>query len=144
MNQKIFAPPAAPEQQELGPVLRPKFNADGLVTCVTVDAEGGAVLMVAHMDATALEKTLATGEAHYWSRSRQALWRKGETSGSVQKVVGAAVDCDQDAILLHVRVGGDGATCHTGRRSCFYRRITAPESTARPDPTKPALEFIEE
>jgi phosphoribosyl-AMP cyclohydrolase len=93
------------------------------VTCVTVDAGDGVVLMVAHMNAEALEKTLASGVVHYWSRARQSLWRKGDTSGQTQTLVELRVDCDQDALLARVRVGGDGGACHTGRRSCFYRRI---------------------
>lgn len=106
---------------EEGPRLRPRFDASGLVTAVVTDAGTGEVLMVAHMDAEALGRTLETGEAWYWSRSRGRLWRKGETSGQVQRVEELRVDCDQDAVWLKVRVGGDGGTCHTGRRSCFYR-----------------------
>lgn len=101
--------------------LRPKFDAAGLVTCVTTDAKSGAVLMVAHMNAEALRKTLESGEAWYFSRSRNSLWRKGETSGHVQKVVELRIDCDQDAVWM--RVEQTGAACHTGRPSCFYRRI---------------------
>ncbi len=108
---------------EEGAAFTPRFSADGLVTCVTVDAASGEVLMLAHMNAEAIEKTLATGVMHYWSRSRQTLWRKGDTSGQVQTVVEFRVDCDQDALLARVAVGGDGGACHTGRRSCFYRRI---------------------
>jgi len=103
-------------------VLRPNFDASGLVTCVTTDATTGALLMVAHMNAEALSRTIASGEAWYFSRSRNALWRKGETSGQVQRVVEMRVDCDQDAIWL--RVEQTGAACHTGRESCFYRRVT--------------------
>ena len=87
---------------------------------VATDAESGEVLMVAHMNAEALARTLATGEAWYWSRSRRELWHKGATSGQTQSVVEMRVDCDQDAVWLRVRVGGDGGCCHTGRRSCFY------------------------
>src|SRR5262249_60016023 len=87
------------------------------------DARDGAVLMVAHMNAEALALTIETGIAHYWSRSRQALWKKGETSGNLQQVVEMFTDCDQDVVLLRVNVSGHDATCHTGRRSCFYRRI---------------------
>ncbi len=101
----------------------PRFGADGLVTCVATDAATGEVLMVAHMNADALARTIETGEAWYWSRSRGELWRKGATSGQVQAVAEMRVDCDQDAIWLKVRVGGDGGCCHTGRRSCFYRTI---------------------
>jgi phosphoribosyl-AMP cyclohydrolase len=107
---------------EEGLVLLPKFDAAGLVTCVTTDAGTGDVLMVAHMNAEALQKTITTGDAWYYSRSRQALWRKGESSGKVQRVVEMRVDCDQDAIWLRVDQAG-GAACHTGRHSCFYRAI---------------------
>ncbi len=107
---------------EEGPDFAPKFSSDGLVTCVTVDADDGVVLMVAHMNAESLEKTLASGVVHYWSRSRKSLWRKGDTSGQTQSLVELRVDCDQDVLLARVRVAGDGGACHTGRRSCFYRR----------------------
>lgn len=100
-------------------VLRPKFDAAGLVTCVTTDAVSGDVLMVAHMNDEALRRTIESGQAWYYSRSRKALWRKGESSGHVQGVVELRVDCDQDAIWL--RVEQTGPACHTGRRSCFYR-----------------------
>ena len=116
---------------EEGPAFTPRFSADGLLTCVAVDAASGEVLMLAHMNAEALEKTLATGVMHYWSRSRQRLWRKGDTSGQVQNVVELRVDCDQDALLARVSVGGDGGACHTGRRSCFYRRIESAAGGAR-------------
>lgn len=115
---------------EEGATLTPRFDRDGLITCVTIDAGDGAVLMLAHMNAQALARTIATGEAWYWSRSRGELWRKGATSGQTQRVIELRVDCDQDAVLLKVAVGGDGGACHTGRRSCFYRR-------AEPDPTAP-------
>jgi phosphoribosyl-AMP cyclohydrolase len=113
--------PAAPDVEE-GRALAPKFDASGLVTCVATDAQSGDVLMVAHMNAQALEKTIATGEAWYYSRSRAKLWRKGETSGHVQRVVEMRVDCDQDAVWIKVEQQGGGA-CHTGRRSCFYRAV---------------------
>ena len=100
----------------------PKFDADGLVTCVATDAKSGDVLMVAHMNAEALKRTVASGEAWYYSRSRGALWKKGESSGHVQRVVEMRVDCDQDAIWIKVEQQGAGA-CHTGRRSCFYRAV---------------------
>ncbi len=100
----------------------PKFDADGLITAVVTDAESGDVLMVAHMNEEALRKTIASGEAWYYSRSRKALWKKGETSGHVQRVIELRVDCDQDALWLRVDQQGPGA-CHTGRRSCFYRAI---------------------
>jgi phosphoribosyl-AMP cyclohydrolase len=114
---------------EEGLTLRPKFDAAGLVTCVATDAASGEVLMVAHMNDEALHKTIATGEAWYFSRSRKALWRKGETSGHVQRVIEMRMDCDQDAVWI--RVEQLGAACHTGRRSCFYRRIEAGEGVAR-------------
>ena len=99
----------------------PRWGADGLITAVTIDAHNGAVLMVAHMNADALAATLATGEAHYWSRSRRELWHKGATSGAIQRVVEIRVDCDQDCLLLAVEPAGPA--CHTGRQSCFYRRL---------------------
>jgi phosphoribosyl-AMP cyclohydrolase len=116
-----FARLSDPREIEEGTTLAPRFDSSGLVTCVTTDAVDGKLLMVAHMNAESLAKTIETGEAWYWSRSRQSLWRKGETSGQVQQVVEMRVDCDQDAIWLKVRVAGDGGCCHTGRRSCFYR-----------------------
>ncbi len=109
---------------EEGLSLRPTFDAAGLVTCVTTDVVSGDVLMVAHMNDEALRKTIETGEAWYYSRSRKALWRKGESSGHVQRVTEMRVDCDQDAIWIRVEQTG-GAACHTGRRTCFYRTITA-------------------
>src|SRR5262249_21260029 len=107
---------------EEGRTLAPKFDADGLVICVATDARSGDVLMVAHMNAEALRRTIATGEAWYFSRSRRALWRKGETSGHAQRVVEMRIDCDQDAVWIKVEQEGAGA-CHTGRRSCFYRAV---------------------
>jgi phosphoribosyl-AMP cyclohydrolase len=117
-----FPSPGSAQEREEGLALAPKFDADGLVTCVATDAGSGDVLMVAHMDARALEKTIATGEAWYFSRSRGALWRKGESSGHVQRVVEMRIDCDQDAVWIKVEQVGAGA-CHTGRRSCFYRAV---------------------
>jgi phosphoribosyl-AMP cyclohydrolase len=114
---------------EEGLAFRPKFDASGLLTCVATDAASGEVLMVAHMNDEALRKTVASGEAWYFSRSRNALWRKGETSGHTQRVVEMRMDCDQDAIWI--RVEQSGAACHTGRHSCFYRRIEAAEGGAR-------------
>ncbi len=108
---------------EEGTAFTPRFDASGLVTAVVTDAGDGMLLMVAHMNAEALSMTLETGVAHYWSRSRGKLWRKGETSGNVQNVVEIRADCDQDALWLRVAVAGDNATCHTGRRSCFYRTV---------------------
>ena len=114
---------------EEGLSFRPKFDASGLVTCVATDASTSEVLMVAHMNEEALRKTIATGEAWYYSRSRQALWRKGQTSGHVQRVVEMRADCDQDAIWI--RVEQTGAACHTGRHSCFYRKVEAADGGAR-------------
>ena len=111
------------DEIEEGTTLAPKFDAHGLVTAIAVEAGSKDVLMLAHMDAEALQLTLTTGEAHYFSRSRKRIWKKGETSGEVQKVVEVRVDCDQDAILLVVEQTGRGAACHTGRKSCFYRRV---------------------
>jgi phosphoribosyl-AMP cyclohydrolase len=132
-NLPFAAPPSDKRQLEEGALFSPRFDEKGLVTAIVVDATDGEVLMVAYMNAEALELTIRTGIAHYWSRSRQTLWKKGETSGNVQQVIEIRTDCDQDAILLRVTVAGDNATCHTGRRSCFYRRIIASD-------TGPALE----
>jgi len=107
---------------EEGLTLLPKFDADGLLTAVVTDAGNGDVLMVAHMNAEAVARTIETGEAWYYSRSRKKLWKKGETSGHVQRVKELRVDCDQDALWLKVEQVGEGA-CHTGRRSCFYRAV---------------------
>ncbi len=106
-----------------GTSLVPRWDAAGLITAVAIDAASGAVLMVAHMNADALAATLATGEAHYWSRSRAELWHKGATSGNTQRVVDLRIDCDQDALLVIVEPAGPA--CHTGEMSCFYRRIGA-------------------
>ncbi len=113
---------------EEGLGFKPKFDASGLLTCVATDAGTGEVLMVAHMNDEALRKTIASGEAWYFSRSRNSLWRKGESSGHVQRVVEMRMDCDQDAVWI--RVEQTGAACHTGRRSCFYRAVTASEGGA--------------
>jgi phosphoribosyl-AMP cyclohydrolase len=121
-NTSPFAVRGSSDQVEEGAALAPKFDADGLVTCVATDARSGDVLMVAHMNAQALQRTIATGEAWYFSRSRRALWRKGESSGHVQRVVEMRIDCDQDAVWIRVEQEGAGA-CHTGRRSCFYRAV---------------------
>src|SRR5918998_6384320 len=124
--------PAAKAEIEEGARLIPRFGHDGLLTCVTTDAGTGEVLMVAHMNPEALARTLDTGEVWYWSRSRGELWHKGATSGQIQTLVEMRVDCDQDALLLKVRVGGDGGCCHTGRRSCFYR-VVRPGASGAPE-----------
>ena len=121
-NPSPFATASSAHEAEEGRAFAPKFDADGLVTCVATDAKSGDVLMVAHMNADALQRTIASGDAWYFSRSRQALWRKGESSGHVQRVVEMRIDCDQDAVVIKVEQAGPGA-CHTGRRSCFYRAV---------------------
>jgi len=108
---------------ETGLRLAPKWDADGLITGVVTDARSGELLMVAHLDAEALKLTLESGEAHFWSRSRGRLWKKGETSGNVLRVVEVRIDCDQDALWLKAEPAGPA--CHTGARSCFYRRVEA-------------------
>ena len=135
-----FRPAGSASELEEGLALTPKFDADGLVTAVATDAASGEVLMVAHMNAQALAKTIATGEAWYFSRSRHALWKKGETSGHTQRVVEMRIDCDQDAVWLKVeQVAG---ACHTGRRSCFYRAVPLGQAGAKPGEVK--LEFAGE
>jgi len=130
MSSIEFPTPSADKKAlEEGGVFSPRFDANGLVTAVVTDAGDQALLMVAHMNAEALALTLETGIAHYWSRSRNSLWKKGETSGNFQHVVELRTDCDQDAVWLSVKVAGDGATCHTGRRSCFYRTVRLADDT---------------
>jgi len=111
--------------------LTPAFNADGLIAAIAQDAATGEVLMLAWMNAEALKLTLETGRVTYWSRSRRALWTKGETSGHAQRLIEARIDCDQDAILL--RIEQTGAACHTGARSCFYRTVAADGALTRED-----------
>jgi phosphoribosyl-AMP cyclohydrolase len=117
------------DDREEGLAFQPRFDASGLVTCVATDAVTGEVLMVAHMNDEALRRTIASGEAWYFSRSRNALWRKGETSGHTQRVIEMRTDCDQDAVWI--KVEQIGAACHTGRRSCFYRKVETSEGGAR-------------
>jgi phosphoribosyl-AMP cyclohydrolase len=100
----------------------PKFGPDGLLTGIVTDAASGALLMVAHLNQAAIDATLASGDAHFWSRSRAALWKKGETSGNVLRVVEMRIDCDQDALWLICEPAGPA--CHTGQTSCFYRRLS--------------------
>lgn len=109
------------EARDKGLALNPKYDRDGLITAVVTDAASGEVLMVAHMNEEALRLTVETGLAHFWSRSRQSLWKKGETSGHMLKVRDVRIDCDQDA--LWVKAVPAGPTCHTGARSCFFRRV---------------------
>ncbi|MBX9461751.1 MAG: phosphoribosyl-AMP cyclohydrolase [Aquamicrobium sp.] len=124
------APSADKAELEEGSAFTPRFDSDGLITAVVTDSGDGALLMVAYMNAEALALTLETGIAHFWSRSRGSLWKKGETSGNVQRVAEIKTDCDQDVIWLKVKVGGHDATCHTGRRSCFYRTVTFEDGNA--------------
>jgi phosphoribosyl-AMP cyclohydrolase len=126
--------PPAPDKTALerGTAIAPRFDANGLIAAVATHADTGEVLMLAWMNAEALAKTVETGEAHYFSRSRGELWRKGATSGQIQQVVEARIDCDQDAVWLKVRPQGDGGACHTGARSCFYRAIEGGKLVARP------------
>jgi phosphoribosyl-AMP cyclohydrolase len=123
-NPTLFAPRGSAQEIEEGAAFAPKFDAAGLITCVVTDAHSGELLMVAHMNAAALERTLASGEAWFYSRSRQAVWHKGETSGHVLRVAELRVDCDQDVLWLKAEQTGVGA-CHTGRRSCFYRVVVS-------------------
>ncbi len=120
-----FSPPGSDDSVQTGAILTPRFDANGLIAAIATDADNGEVLMLAWMNAEALRKTLDTGEAHYWSRSRQELWHKGATSGQVQVVDEIRIDCDQDAVWLKVYPQGDGGACHTGARSCFYRYVGA-------------------
>lgn len=122
MSELLFDAPSADKTiLEEGLSFTPKFDDNGLVTAVVTDARDGELLMVAHMNAEAIALTLETGIGHYFSRSRGKIWKKGESSGNLQSVKEIRVDCDQDAIWLKVEVAGHDATCHTGRRSCFYR-----------------------
>jgi phosphoribosyl-AMP cyclohydrolase len=119
-----FPPPSADTQtQELGDRFAPRFDAKGLVTALAIDHASKRVLMVAHMNADAIKATLESGYAHYWSRSRASLWKKGESSGELQKLHALYVDCDQDALIIEVSVEGRGSACHNGFASCFYRVV---------------------
>lgn len=146
MTALQFSEPSSDKRQlEEGEAFTPRFDAGGLVTAVVTDADDGMLLMVAHMNAQALALTLETGIAHYWSRSRNALWKKGETSGNLQHVVEIKTDCDQDAVWLRVKVTGHDATCHTGRRSCFYRTVVLVDGkgTLAGDGSKPLFDAQE-
>jgi phosphoribosyl-AMP cyclohydrolase len=129
-DTSTFAPRATPEQVEEGRLFAPKFDDAGLITCVVTDAWSAEVLMVAHMNPEALAKTIQSGEAWFYSRSRGQLWKKGETSGHTQRVVEMRVDCDQDALWMRVEQIGAGA-CHTGRMSCFYRAVPLKQTDLR-------------
>jgi phosphoribosyl-AMP cyclohydrolase len=133
-TQSLFSPRGHKESLEEELTFQPKFDADGLIPAIVSDAGSGEVLMFAWMNGEALALTIETGVGHFWSRSRRSLWKKGEESGNVLKVVELRTDCDQDVVWLSVSVGGDGLACHTGRRSCFYRSLplgTAPNETLR-------------
>ena len=137
----LFAARTSVEEVEEGQVLAPKFDVNGLMPVVTTDAETGELLMHAYMNEAALIKTIETGEAHYYSRSRQQLWHKGATSGLVQRVQQLLIDDDQDCLWLRVEVAGSGASCHVGYRSCFYRQIAVGEGAVADQPL--ALSFTE-
>jgi phosphoribosyl-AMP cyclohydrolase len=132
MTSATFPTASDPRALEHGDVLAPRFDANGLIAAIATHADTGEVLMFAWMNAEALARTLDTGEAHYFSRSRNELWHKGATSGQIQSVVEARIDCDQDAVWLKVRPQGDGGACHTGARSCFYRAIVGGKLADRP------------
>lgn len=129
MAEIQFAERGTAKIVEDGDRLMPKFDSSGLITAVAVDRDTKDILMVAHMNEEALKKTIATNEAWYWSRSRNTLWHKGDTSGQIQTVHEIRVDCDQDCVMLIVSVAGDGGCCHTGRRACFYRRVDGLDAT---------------
>ena len=129
MTDNLFASRGSSRELEEGTTFAPKFDEAGLIACVVTDMGTGEVLMVAHMNAQAIQRTVATGEAWFYSRSRGALWKKGETSGHVLRLKEMRVDCDQDVLWIKVELAGPGA-CHTGRRSCFYRAVvhSAPDA----------------
>jgi phosphoribosyl-AMP cyclohydrolase len=129
-KSRASPPKAETADIEEGTAFAPKFDADGLLSVVVTSAETGEVLMLAHMNREALARTMETGEAQFWSRSRKRLWRKGEESGNTMRVVEMRTDCDQDALWLKVEMGGAGACCHTGRKSCFYRAVPIGKSGA--------------
>ncbi len=130
MTLTFDTPSSNKAELESGPAFTPRFDDKGLITAVVTDARDGELLMVAHMNAEALALTIETGVAHYYSRSRKSLWKKGESSGNLQTVKEIRTDCDQDAIWLKVSVAGHDATCHTGRRSCFYRTVGVEQGCA--------------
>jgi phosphoribosyl-AMP cyclohydrolase len=119
--------PTAPAKAELeeASLFTPRFDEHGLMPAIVVDAATNLPLMLAYMNADSLALTIATGEAHFWSRSRGEIWRKGATSGNVLRVIEMRIDCDQDTVLLRAELTGDGVACHTGRHSCFYRAVEA-------------------
>src|SRR5271166_3419873 len=134
MTQTLFPIAANAAALEHGTVLAPSFNADGLIAAILQHAQTGEVLMLGWMNAEALKRTLEGGEVWFFSRARQALWHKGDSSGQVQHVVEVRVDCDQDAVLVKVLPQGDGGVCHTGARDCFYRVVEDGRLVERPTP----------
>lgn len=130
----LFASRGSDAEIEQGVAFAPKFDADGLIPAIVTDAASGEVLMLAWMNAEALALTLESRVGHFWSRSRAKLWKKGEESGNLLRVVEARTDCDQDVVWLKARVAGDGRACHTGERSCFYRSLPL---GVRPSPDRP-------
>ena len=134
MSTDLFPQAHTKDDLERGSALSPRFNADGLVVAVAQHADTGEILMLAWMNAEALKLTVETSIAHYFSRSRNELWKKGETSGQLQDVIELRVDCDQDAVLLKVRPRGDGGACHVGFRSCFYRVLEDGQLVERDTP----------
>lgn len=129
-DQSLFAERGTAREVEEGRVFQPKFDADGLIPAIVTDKATGEVLMFAFMNGEALARTLETGTAHFWSRSRGRLWRKGEESGNLLRVAEARVDCDQDVLWIAVEIAGQGVACHTGARSCFYRRLPLGKAAA--------------
>ncbi len=127
-TRSIFPAPGAPEAVEQGAVLSPRFDKDGLIAAVATDAASGDVLMLAWMNVEALRLSIDTGIAHFWSRSRARIWKKGEESGNLLHISEMRIDCDQDAVWMKVRVAGQGVACHTGARSCFYRIVPTGEA----------------
>jgi phosphoribosyl-AMP cyclohydrolase len=121
--QNPFSPRGTPEAIESGDTFQPKFDADGLIPAIVTDVASGGVLMFAFMDAAALKLTLETGLVHFWSRSRQKIWKKGEESGNLLQAAEIRTDCDQDVLWIAATVEGNGVACHTGAKSCFYRRL---------------------
>lgn len=132
MTAIAFPPPPAKAELDEAAIFTPRFDEHGLMPAIVADAASGEVLMVAYVNAQSLALTIATGEAHFWSRSRGEIWRKGATSGNVLRVVELRTDCDQDTLLIRAELTGGGLACHTGRRSCFYRAIAAPDAEGKP------------
>ena len=132
MTAIAFPPPPAKAELDEATVFTPRFDEHGLMPAIVVDAGSGEVLMMAYMNAQSLALTIASGEAHFWSRSRGEIWRKGATSGNVLRVTELRTDCDQDTLLIRADLTGDGVACHTARRSCFYRTVAAPEADGAP------------